>query len=191
ELGCPYSRIPVDRERLEMECRLVGSPDGIRRVGIAQDTSRPRFPVPTGSVAVKLEDDSGATTRPVLRNRCDGSLHHDVVSGFQRLHREHLGDRSGPKNLPRRERGDDDGDRREESDQLPAASFWACGRGACRRSLHGLTDHTERPKPFGNRSATRCRIAALPRLDEQQGSAYVSMVALMSDPEPVQLKCPY
>src|SRR5213596_1147230 len=143
ELGCPYSRIPVDRERLEMERRLVGSPDGIRRVGIAQDTSRPRFPVPTGSVAVKLEDDSGATTRPVLRNRCDGSLHHDVVSGFQMLNREHLGDRSGPKNLPRRERGDDDGDRREESDQLPAASSWACGRGASRRSLHGLTDDTE------------------------------------------------
>src|SRR5437660_1576225 len=62
------------------------------------------------------------------------------------LHREHLGDRSGPKDLPRRERGDDDGDRREEGDQLPAASFWACGRGACRRSLPDVS-HGHRAIP--------------------------------------------
>src|SRR5439155_3788516 len=81
--------------------------------------------------------------RYVLRIRYDGILNHAVVTGFQRINRENLSDRSKQKNLPRRERGDDDGDRREESDQLPAASFWACGRGACRRSLHGLTDDTE------------------------------------------------
>src|SRR5207247_8618591 len=47
-LGRPYSRIPGDREWLELEGRWVESDDGIRRVGSAQDHARQRSHMPAG-----------------------------------------------------------------------------------------------------------------------------------------------
>src|SRR5207253_6790695 len=66
ELGRPHGGISIDRERLEVERRLVGIPNGIRRVGIAQDTARPRFPVQSDRKSTRLNSSHVAISYAVF-----------------------------------------------------------------------------------------------------------------------------